>query len=915
MTTRLNISFDSDMLEAISSEFELRAPNKAALRQLIFTLDGGYEPSVMQVLNLATGVGKTYLMVAFVEYLRRQGVGNVVIVTPGKTVQAKTVQNFTPGSPRYISGSVVPPEVVTPQDYSAWVTRQNGLAPLVYGREVPLLAFIFNIQQLIAPKDAEGETRGNTQEAMRRKPRRFDESAGVLFDYLKELDDLVVIADESHLYSSSAVAFNAALKELDPAAVVGLTASADKKVDRVIYEYPLYRAIQDKYVKAPVLAFRKAGYGIDETSEEQQLRDALQLRAIKQRHYDAYATSKNCARVNAVVFVVCADVEHATQVANLLRTPEYFGTDEAVLQVDSKHEDELTQHRLDTLDAPESAVLAVVSVNKLKEGWDVKNIAVVVTLRAMASEVLTQQTMGRGLRLPFGKYTGVWQIDQLDIIAHQSFTELLRAENVLQQFGLEEAVSEQNKVVVADAIRAAAAPTGDGVGSAPSCGALPAAAPTGDGVGSAPSCGALPAAAPTGDGVGSAPSCGALHANSTGGVLLGTASGAALPAGASGAAELYATADAAAVGAQSGAVFVGGDTAPGVGICELNDRELSAAAESAADPVFIERNPVFADVTYYFPVTTVTMRPPVVQLAKIDDAQVEQAARRVTSTGEMLHRKEIVAVLGKKLRAEDRESAEVDSVYVSDDKAQNALVQLVMNLPLVPKTEQIARYVKTFLVPKFMQSVTFAGWSVKSLDSARAELADLVRAHVKNAERQIPEIPVIRPVAMPGDGYTLPLGARVHAQIESRAQFVRGRVYGGWAKSLFEAESFDSYSGEYKLAQLLNTDPRIKWWHRLHPQDKAAVYYNAKDRYFPDFVAQDTEGVYWIIEGKSERGRDDAQVNAKRKVAEALVRQLITEDAYEGQHWGYLIAYEKDVAKAESWEDLKTFAHPVSSAL
>ncbi|MBT1018303.1 DEAD/DEAH box helicase family protein [Canibacter sp. lx-72] len=877
MTTRLNISFDSDMLEAISSEFELRAPNKAALRQLIFTLDGGYEPSVMQVLNLATGVGKTYLMVAFVEYLRRQGVSNVVIVTPGKTVQAKTVQNFTPGSPRYISGSVVPPEVVTPQDYSAWVTRQNGLARLVFGREVPLLAFIFNIQQLIAPKDAEGETRGNTQEAMRRKPRRFDESAGVLFDYLKELDDLVVIADESHLYSSSAVAFNAALKELDPAAVVGLTASADKKVDHVIYEYPLYRAIQDKYVKAPVLAFRKAGYGIDETSEEQQLRDALQLRAIKQRHYNAYATSENCARVNAVVFVVCSDVEHATQVANLLRTPEYFGTDEAVLQVDSKHEDELTQHRLDTLDAPESAVLAVVSVNKLKEGWDVKNIAVVVTLRAMASEVLTQQTMGRGLRLPFGKYTGVWQIDQLDIIAHQSFTELLRAENVLQQFGLEEAVSEQNKAVVVDAIRAVAAPTGDGVGLAPSCGAL--------------------------------------QANSTGGVLLGTASGAALPAGASGAAELYATADAAAVGAQSGAVFVGGDTAPGVGICELNDRELSAAAEPAAEPIFIERNPAFADVTYYFPVTTVTMRPPVVQLAKIDNAQVEQAARRVTSTGEMLHRKEIVAVLGKKLRVEDRESAEVDSVHVSDDEAQNALVQLVMNLPLVPKTEQTARYVKTFLVPKFMQSVTFTGWSVKSLDSARAELADLVRAHVKNAERQIPEIPVIRPVAMPGDGYTLPLGARVHAQIESRAQFVKGRVYGGWAKSLFEAESFDSYSGEYKLAQLLNTDPRIKWWHRLHPQDKAAVYYNAKDRYFPDFVAQDTEGVYWIIEGKSERGRDDAQVNAKRKVAEALVRQLITEDAYEGQHWGYLIAYEKDVAKAESWEDLKTFAHPVSSVL
>lgn len=124
--------------------------------------------------------------------------------------------------------------------------------------------------------------------------------------------------------------------------------------------------------------------------------------------------------------------------------------------MDSKHEDDSTQRLLENIDLPNSPVLAVVSVNKLKEGWDVKNIAVIVTLRAMASEVLTQQTMGRGLRLPFGKYTGVWQIDQLDIIAHQSFHELLVAENVLQQFGLEDAVAMSDKEKVDIAIRNAA---------------------------------------------------------------------------------------------------------------------------------------------------------------------------------------------------------------------------------------------------------------------------------------------------------------------------------------------------------------------------------------------------------------------------------------------------------------------------
>ncbi|WP_298634500.1 DEAD/DEAH box helicase [uncultured Mobiluncus sp.] len=853
------------MLEAISSEFDLRTPNKEALRKLVFTLDGDYDPAVMQVMNLATGVGKTYLMAAFVEYLRRQGVGNVMIVTPGKTVQAKTVQNFTNGSPRYIAGSAVPPQVVTPQDYSAWVARQNGPAQLAYGSEVSLLAFIFNIQQLIAPKSEDGDTRDGTQDAMRRKPRRFDENAGVLFDYLKNLEDLVVIADESHLYGASAVAFNAALKELDPAAAIGLTASVDKKTDHVIFEYPLYRAIQDKYVKAPVLAFRKNGYGEDEASEEQQLRDALQLRDIKQAYYDTYASSQNRQRVNAVAFVVCADVEHATQVANLLRTPEYLGKAEAVLQVDSKHEDEATQRLLDELDRPYSPVLAVVSVNKLKEGWDVKNIAVVVTLRAMASEVLTQQTMGRGLRLPFGKYTGVGQIDQLDIIAHQSFSELLAAENVLQQFGLEEAVASQDNTKVREAIETA--------GSEISANPADASADSSN--------------------------------QSAGGVETG--------------ARQFHFGDATGVfPGEMGTVSVSepgnlGQGLPGLGVRTIGESGVDAAPEW--EPVAIERNPEFTEVSYQFPVTTIDVHQPPIELSEISDTDVEQAARRVTSTGEVLLRKEIIAALGKKLRAEDRESAEVDSIRIDDEDARDALTKLVMNMPLVPKTKQSVRYVYKLLVPTFMKSVTFRGWTVKSLASARDELSKLVQKYITETLRATREVSTVHPKTLPGSGYTLPLGEKVHDQIDSREQFVRGRVYGGWFKSLFAEESFDSYTGEYVLARLLNISSGIKWWHRLHPQDGAFVYYNSKDRYFPDFVARDSDGVYWIIEGKSERGRDDEQVQAKRKAAESLVRRLIAEDAYADQKWGYLIAYENDTARADSWEDLKAFSQPVSNAL
>lgn len=858
MAKRLNISFNSDLLEAISADFDLRAPNKEALRQLIFILDGDYDPEVQQVLNMATGLGKTYLMAAFVEYLRRQGVGNVVIVTPGKTVQAKTVQNFTPGAPKFITGSSVPPEVVTPQDYSAWINRTNGASTLSYGRESPMLAFIFNIQQLIAPKDVGGNTHGGTQEAMRRKPRRFDENAGVLFDYLKSREDLVVIADESHLYGTTAKAFNAALRELEPAASIGLTASVDKKKDHVIFEYPLYQAIKNQYVKAPVLAFRKDGYGTDQASEEQQLRDALQLRRIKQAFYDSYAASNNRNRVNAVVFIVCSDVEHATQVADLLRTPEYFGRDSAVLQVDNQHDDDATQKLLNRLDQPDSPVLAVASVNKLKEGWDVKNIAVVVTLRAMASEVLTQQTMGRGLRLPFGRYSGVSQIDQLDIIAHQSFKELLAAENVLQQFGLDEAVKETDQKEIEKAIRQATDSQEDTGGEAQALGRTLPVQPVAD-----------PGEEPG---------------------------------------EL----DAPATRRGESSLDSDGQT-PGVGVRLLDNTPADDGIEWEAASV--ARSPAFADVCYHFPVTTITVQQPPIELSEIADEQIEQAARRVTSAGDVMYRKEIIAAVGQGLRVTDAESAEVDSIPIPEDDARQALTRLIMNVNLVPKTEPVVRYIDTYLVPKFMKHVPFEDWTVKSLASAQSLLQQLVHAYVVDALRSSREVPRIHPKKLPGEGYSLPLGEKIHDQIDSSDEFVRGRVYGGWFKSLFEAEHFDSYSGEYQLAKLLNTSPNIQWWHRLHPQDNAFIYFNSKDRYFPDFVARDTDGVHWIIEGKSEQGRDDAQVQAKRQAAESLVRRMIADNTYAGQHWGYLIAYEKDIESSESWSDLKALAQPVSNAL
>lgn len=314
---------------------------------------------------------------------------------------------------------------------------------LTYGRAQmwASMLYVFNVQQLFPPKDG-GKSQATGQEAQRRKTWRWQEEYGSLMDHLRSLDDLVVIVDEAHLFGSTAKVYRSALEELLPQATMGLTASPGKK-DDIVYRYPLWRAISDGYVKQPVLVYRNSGYD----SEERQLQDAMSLLALKEKAYAWWrAAHPDAKATKPLLFVVCSDVAHASETAARLRTATFTGSDLAVLQVDNEHDDAATQNLLRYLDAEHSPVRVIVSVNKLREGWDTKRIAVMCTLRAMGTEVLTQQVMGRGLRLPFGELTGVGAIDELDIISHKSFVSLLKTENVLREFGIdsEERVSPED---------------------------------------------------------------------------------------------------------------------------------------------------------------------------------------------------------------------------------------------------------------------------------------------------------------------------------------------------------------------------------------------------------------------------------------------------------------------------------------
>ena len=401
------LRYDEYIVDEISTAMDLRTPNSIALGAVAESIEAG--DGGEYICDLATGVGKTYLAAALIEYLARQGVRNVLFVTPGSTIYEKTILNFTPGSAKYVPGADFEPLLITADNFA------RGHVGDALHDPAQLKLFVFNVQQLIKPTV-------NTS----RRTRADDEYiGGALYDHLRDADDLVIIADEHHVYNSSAKAFSAAIRDLSPRALVGLTATPDSAdLDKVIYRYSLAEAIADQLVKIPVIVYRQDGLKDFAT----QLADAARLRELKEPSWLSYAEFHNRPSVHPVLFVVCQDIKDAEKVASQLTA--HLPDHGAVLLVTSQSTDEALR-ALANVEQPESPVRAIVSVNMLKEGWDVRNIGVIVGLRALASQTLTEQILGRGLRLPFGARTGIAAIDQVDVVAHESYKELLKSKESL----------------------------------------------------------------------------------------------------------------------------------------------------------------------------------------------------------------------------------------------------------------------------------------------------------------------------------------------------------------------------------------------------------------------------------------------------------------------------------------------------
>lgn len=375
---------------------------------------------------LATGVGKTRLMGAFIVYLHlTHGIKNFFVLAPNLTIYNKLITDFTPNTPKYIFTGISEfaidmPEIITGDNYE----KSSIITDFVRCK-----INIFNISKI------NSEVKGGKSPRIKKLSEYIGES---YFDYLTKLEDLVMIMDESHRYRASAGI--RAINELKP--ILGLELTATPFVEKskesvsfqnVIYDYPLGRAIVDGFVKDPAVVTRKdfnpKGMTVQEI-EQLKLEDGIRLHESIKVELVTYARETEKAIVKPFVLVIARDTTHASELLQLIQSEQFFQGRYAdkVIQVDSsstgKKEDEMIE-RLLKVESPEEPTEIVIHVNMLKEGWDVTNLYTIVPLRAANARILIEQSIGRGLRLPFGKRTGVEIIDRLNIIAHDKFQEIV----------------------------------------------------------------------------------------------------------------------------------------------------------------------------------------------------------------------------------------------------------------------------------------------------------------------------------------------------------------------------------------------------------------------------------------------------------------------------------------------------------
>ena len=845
------LQFQPDLLNEVAHRMDLREPNRKAVESVLlrtsdhYDVQGKTEPYEC-IVDSATGVGKTYVMAGLMEYLAgaEAPVRNFLLLAPGRTIRDKSIHNFTPGNPKSLRHVLRSnPVVITADNFDTQATR--------IAMDDPALTklYIFTVQALTS-STGEGRATHEPQENLGMS----------FFQYLSQLDDLVILADEHHCYRGPA--FSRTIRELKPELVVGMTATPVRADESMIaFRYPLAAAIADKLVKIPVMVGRRD----DRSDVETKLLDGVNLLRYKAQAADAYSDENGLPRVKPVMLVIARNIDEAIEFQAVLDSNTFDGGAWAgkTLLVHSRLTGEDKEKALADLEAVEesdSPVRIIISVGMLKEGWDVKNVYVIASMRASVSEVMTEQTLGRGMRLPYGRYTNVELLDTLEVLAHEKYSELLQKRQVLNQAFIDystyaeirrladgSAVVRQRTVETdAEVIR------------------LPGEALAAQDVGTSQD--------------GEQTTSDALASWDSSETATSTDSG----------------------------------TTIGVVDVETRTRQAEEAAEKTSTAVrydpLPDREPILIPRLVSVPqFVTVSLND------IVDYSPFEQLGRTLaTDFSDEYKRTKIVATHDGRRVLVSTETAvdKISSALPLDiplSASREALVRRVMSVKGVPNRPLEVGAAQR-IVDRLIEAMEDKATDHLSAFGERCgqRLANEVTKTLRDVNSaQVTYSDDVELVALCKTRETRKRRVAGHAD----GSFDKAVAFNGWSMNLYSHAWFDT-APEFKAANAIDSGESVIVWARLHINDVPITWTSEGRRYNPDFVVIEEENgkeYGWLVETKADKDITSAEVVAKRRAAQRWANTANSSPAVD-IHWSYLLVGEQDVEDAQgSWEFLKGF--------
>ena len=474
----LNYWFEEDHLMDDGEKFEFRDCQREAVETMIYLYEVCEHRDLMSIqqsfdfdipnyratednwadycFKMATGSGKTFVMaMAIVWQLfnsRNESLdsysSNFLIISPNLIVLDRLKEGFVGDGENEESMFEEFPFFV-PDEWESQFEFEAKLQSDPSDPHSDNVLHITNVQQFYE-RGSSNEEDNPVKNLMADKPMDDEyKDDHNLKEILDRYDDLVVLNDEAH-HAHSETEWNEALKEVNENAAeisiqLDFTATAwdmaagqEVLLPNIVYDYPLGRAIDNRIVKDPVISYIEdrpdipsgdliENYEPEINAAAQQLRDKEdKLSEVGEK---------------PVLFVVCGQDDDHNPVENAERTADYFENElgfdeEEILTVHtyvsnrSKYgnrgdvkKDELERVREAAKNIDTNQYKVIVSVMMLQEGWDVNNVNVILPMRAFGSDVLVEQTLGRGLRRMFPNREDVE--DRLDVIEHPSFVDVL----------------------------------------------------------------------------------------------------------------------------------------------------------------------------------------------------------------------------------------------------------------------------------------------------------------------------------------------------------------------------------------------------------------------------------------------------------------------------------------------------------